>query len=184
MRTGLRSGELLGLRWSDIDLRAATLTVERAVRYNETLPKGERSEVTLPKNGRTRRIALDQATVHLFTTWRHQAARGSGTVPLASAHVFGATTGHAPTQSALLSAFDRVQVAFAAAHAQAHLPRLTVHDLRHTHASLLLASGADVKVIQERLGHASATITLNTYAHLMPNAQHIAIGLLDELLRR
>jgi len=63
-----------------------------------------------------------------------------------------------------------------------HLPKLTVHDLRHTHASLLLAAGVDVKVIQERLGHASAMVTLNTYAHLMPNSQKAALGRFETLL--
>lgn len=181
-RTGLRSGELLALRWSDADLRTATLTVERALRYNESLPRGARYEYTLPKNGRPRRIALDQATVETFIARRHQLTRDTGTLRFPGGLVFGPEPGRAPTQSGLLSAFSRVQNAFAAAHPDVHLPRLTVHDLRHTHASLLLASGVDVKVIQERLGHASATITLNTYAHLMPNAQHAAMALLERHL--
>lgn len=183
-RTGLRSGELLALRWSDIDVRAATLTVERALRYNASLPKGERYEVTLPKNGRPCRIALDQGTVQLFEAWREEVMSINAALGLISGPVFVAVAGRAPTQSGLRSAFARVQAAFKAAHPGIHLPELTVHDLRHTHASLLLASGADIKVIQERLGHASATITLNTYAHLMPNAQHVAVNLLEELLER
>lgn len=140
-RTGLRSGELLALRWSDVDLRTATLTVERALRYNETLAKGERYEYTLPKNGRSRRIALDRATVEVFATRRHELTRGTDTLRLPAGLVFAAVPGRAPTQSSLLSAFSRVQEAFAVAHPGIHLPKLTVHDVRHTHASLLLASG-------------------------------------------
>ncbi len=61
-------------------------------------------------------------------------------------------------------------------------PILTVHELRHTHASLLFEAGQSVKVVQERLGHASAQVTLNTYAHLLHDAQSRAAAALDDLL--
>jgi len=182
VRTGLRSGELLALLWSDIDFRGATLTVERTLRYNESLPKGERYEITLPKGGRSRRIALDETTVELFATWRRTLSTATVTLRFGGTAVFAPIAGRSPTQSALLSAFYRVQAGFAEAHPDVHLPKLTVHDLRHTHASLLLAAGVDVKVIQERLGHASAMVTLNTYAHLMPNSQKAALGRFETLL--
>ena len=59
---------------------------------------------------------------------------------------------------------------------------VTVHELRHTHASLLFEAGQSVKVVQERLGHASAQVTLNTYAHLLHDAQSRAAAALDDLL--
>jgi integrase len=182
VRTGLRSGEFLALVWTDVDLRGATLLVERTLRYNEALPLGERYEVTLPKSGRSRRIALDATTVGLFASWRRTLTAGTRTLRFGSGPVFAPIAGQAPHQSALRSSFLRAQVAFAEAHPDMHLPKLTVHDLRHTHASLLLASGVDVKVIQERLGHSSATITLNTYAHLMPNSHQAALGRFEALL--
>lgn len=75
-----------------------------------------------------------------------------------------------------------MQKHFRAASPHIDLPRLTVHEIRHTHASLLFEAGQSVKVVQERLGHASAQITLNTYAHLLNDAQTRAAAALDELL--
>ena len=75
-----------------------------------------------------------------------------------------------------------MQKRFRDAHRDRDLPRLTVHELRHTHASLLFEAGQSVKVVQERLGHASAQVTLNTYAHLLHDAQSRAADALDDLL--
>lgn len=182
VRTGLRSGELLALRWPDIDLRAKTLTVERTLRYNESLPLGERYETSLPKSGRSRAIALDAAALELVDVWRRRLTTTTRNIGFGSGPVFPSILGRAPHQSALRAAFARSQAAFALANPEVHLPTLTVHDLRHTHASLLLAAGVDVKVIQERLGHSSATITLNTYAHLMPNSHQAALSRFESLL--
>lgn len=182
VRTGLRSGELLALRWSDIDLRTGSLLVERTLRYNETLPKGHRYELAPPKGGRPRNVALDQPTLELFAGWRRTLSTSTRTIRFSSGPVFPPIAGRSPTQSGLLAAFHRVQSSFAAAHTDIELPLISVHDLRHTHASLLLAAGVDVKVIQERLGHSSATITLNTYAHLMPNSQAAALERFEALL--
>lgn len=90
--------------------------------------------------------------------------------------------GRAATQSGLLAAFQRVQQHYRTAHPDRDLPALTVHQLRHTHASLLFEAGQSVKVVQERLGHASAQVTLNTYAHLLDDAQTRAAAALDDLL--
>ncbi|MET1058988.1 MAG: tyrosine-type recombinase/integrase, partial [Nocardioides sp.] len=76
----------------------------------------------------------------------------------------------------------RVQRHYRQAHPARDLPVLTVHELRHTHASLLFEAGQSVKVVQERLGHASAQVTLNTYAHLLHDAQSRAATALDDLL--
>ena len=97
--------------------------------------------------------------------------------------VFPAMPGQSPSQSGLRSAFLRTQDHYRAAHPNRELPRLTVHELRHTHASLLFEARQSVKVVQERLGHASATVTLNTYAHLLHDAQARAATALDDLLR-
>lgn len=88
----------------------------------------------------------------------------------------------AATQSSLHAAFKRVQKHYRKAHPERDLPVLTVHELRHTHASLLFEAGQSVKAAQERLGHASAQVTLNTYAHLLHDAQSRAASALDDLL--
>jgi integrase len=181
--TGLRSGELLALEWTDIDLSAGTLSVRRAVRYNETLPAGSRSEIAAPKHGSARTVRLDTTAVdHLRAVRKQQLAAPIPVDQGLRARVFPPAQGRSPSQPALLSAFRRAQSVYRDDHVDAHLPEFSIHDLRHTHASLLLAAGVDVKVIQERIGHSSAAITLSTYTHLMPNAHQRAAERLQALL--
>jgi integrase len=175
---------LLALEWTDLDLSAGTLSVRRAVRYNETLPPGRRSEIAAPKHGSARTVRLDTTAVeHLRAVRKQQLAAAIPVDRELRARVFPPAPGRSPSQSALLSAFRRAQSIYREAYVDAHLPELSIHDLRHTHASLLLAAGVDVKVIQERLGHSSAAITLGTYAHLMPNAHQRAAERLQVFLQ-
>ena len=74
---------------------------------------------------------------------------------------------------------DAVTKAFRRIARQAWLPGVRLHDLRHTHASLLLQQGVNIKVIQERLGHANVQITLDTYSHLLPGLQESAVVVFD-----
>lgn len=182
VRTGLRSGELLALLWSDVDLTGQHVDIERTQRYNEALPLGQRYEIAPPKGGRPRRVALDDETVDAFLGWRSVLASTTRSIRFNAGPVFPELDGRSPTQSALLSAFHRVQRNFAAARPKTSPPLISVHDLRHTHASLLLAAGVDVKVIQERLGHASLATTLSTYLHLMPDSQKLALDRFSHLL--
>lgn len=190
-RTGLRSGELLALRWGDLDLNKQQMRIERALHYDEALPTGERYVIGPVKGGRPRTITFDQTCAALVQDWRKvlPLALSSGAGNVAALHglrssdpVFPALPGRAATQSGLHASFLRVQRNFRRAHPDRDLPRLTVHELRHTHASLLFEAGQSVKVVQERLGHASAQVTLNTYAHLLHDAQARAAVALDELL--
>lgn len=190
-RTGLRSGELLTLQWGDLDFDKKRMRIERALHYDETLPLGERYVIGLPKGDKTRTITFDQTCADILTKWRQElpaALTGTGgtVTPLFGRRsedpVFPALAGRAATQSGLYAAFKRVQKHYRKANPDLDLPPLTVHELRHTHASLLFAAGQSVKVVQERLGHASAQVTLNTYAHLLPDAQSLAAAALENLL--
>ncbi|MBC9733859.1 tyrosine-type recombinase/integrase [Nocardioides marmotae] len=192
-RTGLRSGEVLALQWGDLDTAKNEMRIARALHYDETLPLGERYVVGKVKGGRPRTVTYDQTSAHLLKEWRNQVpallAGGLGNAsPLHGlrAHnpVFPGLPGRAATQSGLHSTFQRVQRRYLVAHPERDLPALTVHELRHTHASLLFEAGQSVKVVQERLGHASAQVTLNTYAHLLHDAQSRAATALDDLLER
>jgi integrase len=162
VRTGLRSGEFLALVWTDVDLRGATLLVERTLRYNASLPLGERYETALPKSGRSRRIALDATTVELFASWRRRLATATRTIRFGSGPVFPSIAGRAPHQSALLAVFKRTQSAFTDAHPDVHLPTLAVHELRHTHASQFGCGG-------RHQGHPGAAGTLQRNDH----TQHV-----------
>ena len=191
-RTGLRSGELLALQWGDLNFDRNEMRIQRALHYDQTRPTGDRYVLGPVKGGRSRTVTFDLTCAALLRDWRSLvrglATDGENVTPLARLRsgdpVFLAMPGRAVSQSGLRSAFLRAQRHYRTAQPDQDLPRLTVHELRHTHASLLFEAGQSVKVVQERLGHANAQVTLNTYAHLLHDAQTRAATALDELLSR
>jgi integrase len=149
--SGMRRGELLGLRWRDVDLDAGKVTVRRSA---TTI--GGRIVVTEPKSGKGRSIDLDPETVRILRTHRsRQKVVGLDGV------VF--SRNGEPIHP------DQWTREFKAHVRKAGLPDVGgPHSMRHLHATLLLAAGVHPKVAQERLGHASVTLTLNTYSHVIP----------------
>jgi integrase len=171
--TGMRRGEALGLRWVDVDLENGRLSVRRAL-----IPI-DREVVSEPKTAKGRRvIALDPATVEVL---KAQAARqgderkdwDEGWVE--SGLVFTAENGEALDP-------ESVSRYFRQAVKKAMLPRIRLHDLRHTHATLALQAGIHPKVVSERLGHATVSITLDTYSHAIPAMQEEAATLIAGLV--
>lgn len=156
--TGMRRGEIVGLRWQDVDLEAARLSVTRAL----IVVEGYRVEESEPKTARGRRnIALDQTTVEVLRG-RWIAVPGERVFPDVHPDV-------------LSSAFER--------HVKrAGLPRISFHDLRHTYATMALQAGIHPKVVSERLGHASVAFTLDTYSHAVPALQESAASLVASLI--
>jgi len=149
-RTGLRSGEILALRWGDLDFTRNEMRIERALHYDESLPLSERYVIGQVKGGRPRTVTFDKTCATLLQDWRKEVptflAGGNGNVTplrgLRSADpVFPSTAGRIATQSGLHAAFLRVQKHYRHAHPDLDLPQLTVHELRHTHASLLFEAG-------------------------------------------
>jgi integrase len=159
--TGMRRNEMLGLRWGDVDLDAGRLTIEQAL--EQTATHGIRIKSPKTKHGR-RTISLP---AHLVTElrqhWREQQeqrlAAGQGKAP-DSAPVFATVDGRHLSPNAITKAWP-------AAMAAIGMPAVTLHSLRHTHASMLIASGLDILTISRRLGHSSPTITLSVYGHLI-----------------
>lgn len=167
LTTGLRRAELLGLRWRDISLDEGWLRVMQtvvSVKYKVIIgtPK--------TKAGR-RSVALDPATVdvlreHRLRQLKERVALGLGNVT-ADTLVFSKPDGEPLHPSLFTDAFDR--------HVRdACLPRIRLHDCRHTYATLALAAGVHPKVVQERLGHSSIAITLDLYSHTVPSLQEEA----------
>ena len=172
--TGMRRGELLGLRWMDVDVEAARLSVRQAivsVAYDLQLSDVKTS------NGR-RTIDLDAGTVAVLEMWRSrrdEEHRMIGTSRRADELVFShadATPTHPDVFSQI---FDRTV-------ARSGLPVITLHDLRHTHATLLLKASVPIKVVSERLGHASPSFTMAVYQHVLPGMQAEAAARFAELL--
>ncbi len=170
--TGMRRGELLGLRWRDVDLRARRIAIRRsivAVGYEmlESDAKTQRSE---------RVIDLDQRTVEILKAHAAQqralAAMLGHDVPEL---VFTKTDGSAIHPDLFTQAFSRRV-------RRANVPRIRLHDLRHTHASLLLQAGVSPKVVSERLGHATVGFTMQVYAHVIPGMQADAAAAFGDLV--
>lgn len=169
--TGMRLGELLGLRWRDVDLEARTLHVRMVL--------GRDGELAEPKTRSGRRqIELSDLAVGALRAQRGQQAAERLRIGPAWRErdlVFTSTVGTALDGINTLKAFRRFL-------ARAGLPRIRLHDLRHLQASLLLAAGVHPKVVAERLGHSRVNVTLNTYSHLLPTLQREAADVLDTLL--
>jgi integrase len=161
--TGMRRGELCGLRWGDVDVDGARLVVRHTITtVNHRPVEGD------AKTARSRRsLDLDPVTVaalrqHRRLQLEQRMLMGAGYTDRDL--VFAAVDG-APWNP------DSIGRAFARAVARTDLPRIRLHDLRHTHATHLLAAGTNVKVVSERLGHATVGFTLDVYGHVMPGQQ-------------
>ena len=170
--TGMRRGEALGLHWSNVDLDAARIVVNRSLTLvNEELvwasPKTARS-------GRT--LSLDPETVAALRAHRRRQIEerlNAGEAWEDSNLVFCNEDGTALHPS-------RFTRRFVAATEQAGVPRIRLHDLRHTWAILALQAGIHPKVVSERLGHATTGITLDIYSHVQPELDaHAATAVAD-----
>lgn len=173
--TGMRRGEVVALRWDAVDLARSTIKVRAAA----TFLNGEET-IDVPKTKRSRRtIDLDQRTASVLK--QHRAAQREelfkvGITAPADDRVFTNEIGDPIRPASVGQAFRRLVES-------AGLPRIRLHDLRHTHASHLLAAGVNAKVVSERLGHSSVSFTLDTYGHVMPGQQGEAAEAVAALLR-
>jgi integrase len=173
---GLRKGELLGLRWSDIDferhkltVRTTTQRIEGKVRLLEPKTKASRRSINLPK-------FVEQAL--LQHRERHQKER-THLYPTDTLDLVFPTTNGTPTEPRNLSTqFARLLTRLA----PLGVPRIRFHDLRHSMASLMMSQGVPIKVISEILGHTKINITLDIYGHLYDHQRQEAAQKLDDLL--
>ena len=167
LATGLRRGELLGLKWEDLDLERGDLRVKRQIaRIN-----GEVAEAPLKtKNAyRTLPLAKDTEDSH------KQQKKKAGSSPW----VFPSPTGGPMSPDSVLHMLHRM---LHRVLKRAGLPRVRFHDLRHTFATLALQNGVDVKTVSGMLGHYSAGFTLDTYAHVTTSAQRQAAEAMEHVL--
>lgn len=170
LHTGLRRGELVGLRWGDVDLDRATLSIKRSIGI--VITDGKRKPIIGPtKTGKARVIDLDASTVEVLRAWRK--ARGVVGMQLVrqDAYVFGDLAGGHQDPDTLSGRFVRHLEGVQAALGEDVVPTIRVHDMRHTHASGLLRAGIPAKVVSERLGHSDVTTTLRVYQHVLPGMQ-------------
>jgi integrase len=170
----LRQGEVLGLRWEDVDVEGRNLSVRRSAQWQE----GEGIVFRQPKMQKSRRVDLSPETVNLPRVHRlHQVEERlrAGAAYTEHGLVF---------QTALGTPIDpsNLRRAWRAIVKRSGIGHVRYHDLRHTHASLMLKQGTHLKVVLERLGHASIAITADIYSHVAPGLQATAAAQLDQLL--
>ncbi len=176
LSTGMRQGELLGLRWRDVDLEHGVLSVRATLQFiNGQFVFAE------PKSARSRRqIALSKRAVeallgHRIRQLEECSALGSAwdvTYDL----VFPNQVGRP------MNASNMIRREFHPMLKRAGLPYIRFHDLRHTAATLLLRQGVNPKIVSEMLGHASVSITLDLYSHVLPDMQQMAAEAMDAAL--
>jgi len=176
LSTGMREGELLALKWQDVDLDRATLLVHANLIWT---PEGRIFEEAKTEHSR-RRIAMTQTAVDALR--RHRSRQAEDRLRLGEAWtdlglVFPNAIG-APHDATYLT-----QHKYRRLVRTAGLPFIRFHDLRHTTATLLLARGVNVKVVSEMLGRSNIAITLGIYGHVLPHMQQQAAAVMDAVLQ-
>jgi len=175
--TGLRRSELLGLQWGDLTLELASLSVVRTLHQ---LDSGE-YVIRPPKTKKSRRVVDLSPNVTLLLL-QHRKEQEAQRVLLGKPlreddWVFAHPDGK-PLRPGTVSH------AFAKLSHKGVIPKLRLHDLRHSHATLLLEDGMDINAVKQRLGHSSAAFTLDTYGHVTPRMQRAVIDSLDRLAEK
>ena len=164
LATGLRRGELLGLKWSDIDLEHGSLRVQRQIARID----GEIVEAPLKTKNAYRTLPLSADAIDVLKTQKKKCGN--------SQYVFPSPTGGPISPDSVLHMLHRVLK-------RAGLPKVRFHDLRHTFATLALQNGVDIQTVSGMLGHFSAGFTLDTYAHVTTSAQKEAANTKGGVLR-
>jgi integrase len=172
LTTGMRQGELLGLKWADIDFDTGTLAVRRALQWQ----RGIGLAFVEPKTARSRRkIHLSQTALFALRAHKDRQAfdrHAAGAAWNELGLVFCDAAGEPLSPTNETKRFQR-------AVAATGLPAIRFHDLRHTAATILLAKGVHVKLVSEMLGHSTIVLTLDTYSHVIPAMHGDAAAAMD-----
>lgn len=185
LATGMRRGELLGLKWQDIDMTTSTLQVRRIMSRVPSKLKTEERRGYVEANTKTKksRRSIMVASFAIMALQRHrecqeEAKKKAGRLWHENDLVFCTSIG-TPLHP------DRdVRLPFKALLQEASLPDIRFHDLRHSAATLLLAMGIHPKITQEILGHSTIAMTMNVYSHVLPTMQQDAIDKLNTMVDR
>lgn len=173
--TGMRRGELCGLEWKDINLHAHTLRIVRSSQYI-----GNKTFITKEPKTRSgvRELTLSHSMFSILTSykiWQEERKAQVGTAWAETDRLFTQWNGNPIHPDTITSWFEK----FIKRHG---FPHVTLHSLRHTNATLMIAEGVDVKTVSKRLGHANTSTTLNIYTHALQSRDREAAEKLDRVL--
>lgn len=171
---GPRVGEILGLRWEDVDLIKGRIQIRR------TLQRIRRKGVVVgePKSGKGRQIALPTAAANALRRWKKRQLQDkllAGRRWQDTGYLFTSSVGSPIEHRNLIRDFHAKTEALG-------LPYIRFHDLRHTAATLLLSQGVHPKLVQEMLGHSQISLTMDIYSHVLPDMQDEVARIMDRLL--
>ena len=164
LATGLRRGELLGLKWQDIDWENGIIKVRRSI----TRVNGEIVEAPLKTKNSYRAVSISPQAIEVL---KQQKAKTN------DQYVFPSPKGGPISPDSVNNMLKRVL-------ARAGIPKVRFHDLRHTFATIALQNGVDIKTVSGMLGHFSAGFTLDTYAHVTTSAQKEAAETMSQVLSK
>ncbi|MBO8137075.1 MAG: site-specific integrase [Desulfotomaculum sp.] len=174
--TGMRRGEILGLRWQDVDWENKALLIRQTIQYTP-----EQGIIfKQPKTAGSRRAVKISSTIIEFLK-KHKVEQNKIKLLLGPGFyednglVFCQNNGRPMHPDSVSSWFPKFME-------KNGLPKIRFHDLRHTHATLLLKQGIHPKVVSERLGHVGISITMDIYSHLLPGMQEEAANKIDEVV--
>ncbi|WP_206093763.1 site-specific integrase [Paludifilum halophilum] len=176
VNTGMRRGEIFGLRWKDINFENNIISVRQTLQRLKS--EGLKFRDTTKTDGSRRTIFVSESVIDMLKKLKTKQAKNkikAGPYYKNYDLVFAKNDG-SPID------VDYFSKAFGLLIKRINLPHIRFHDLRHTHATLLLQQGEHPKVVSERLGHSTIAITMDTYSHVMPNMQKEAAQKLDDFL--
>lgn len=172
LMTGMRQGEILGLKWEDVDLENGVIHISRNWTMTDTvkqLAEGGKTE------GARRSIDISQSVIDVLKEHKNKQAKELQALGIDTDFVFTNAKGELLHPTSIREFFQDAQKA-------AGVPVIRFHDLRHTHASILLQKGVHPKIVSERLGHSSISITLDIYSHLIPTIQKEAADAIESYI--
>jgi integrase len=181
LATGLRRGELMGLKWQDINLDAGVLQVRRILSRVPSKMPGKGYVEAEPKTQKSRRsVVIAPFALEALKQHRERQREAEITAgPLWQDHDFVFCTSIGTHLNPTRDMLDQLKVLLK----KAGLPDIRFHDLRHSAATLLLSVGVHPKVVQEILGHSQISITMDVYSHVLPGMQQEAMSRLNDALR-
>lgn len=188
LTTGMRQGELLGLRWKDIDFDKGLLRVVQTLKRTGELQVGGKTKsatrtITLMKETLTylkkHKIMIASEKLEAGKDYKDNdlvicTTKGTPVLPRNTNRIFYRLVESYNEQAENITIMTNVMVP--------KIPKIRFHDMRHTHATLLLLADVNPKIVAERLGHSKVSITLDTYSHVLPNMQQGVVDKLSELM--
>jgi integrase len=173
--TGMRQGEILGLKWTDIDYERSVIHIRRGLKKDKT------GFTNLKTAGSKRTISISPLTVWVLEEQKQRIdleKEALGDTYQDNGLVVCTSLGTPAKATKVLHAWNRICEQFKPKDE----PDMTFHDLRHLSASIMLNERADIRVVSQRLGHSTVQTTLNVYSHLLPNAQEADASNMDSLV--